>query len=83
MVRRTTLIVSLIGALSSAVIAALDIRIDFVSTLAGSPDAGRSIGLQKLSADERTALNELLNRVYTLGRQGAPPATSARSSCLL
>ncbi len=48
---------------------------DFIAIIRSSADSGRSIGLQKLTAAERDALNELFNRVYAIGAGRAGTAT--------
>lgn len=54
---------------------------DFIAIIRSSADSGRSIGLQKLTAAERDALNELFNRVYAIGagRAGTPTPSGPRS----
>lgn len=45
--------------------------IDFVSRIEASPEAARSMGLHKLTAEEKVQLNLLFNAAYEVGYQAA------------
>jgi len=54
--------------------------IDFVSRIDASPTLSAQIGLQKLSVDEKSALNTLLNFVYESGvKDGKEPQQSPKA----
>jgi hypothetical protein len=69
-------------------------QVDFLSPIKTNPALAKSVGLQKLTAQEQQALNQLLNRAYQIGtdsavRQqnpavpipgGAPPAQRAAAN---
>ena len=54
----------------AAAVGAQSSSIDFVAVLIASADSGKSVGLHKFSRTERAELNQLLNRIYDLGRRG-------------
>lgn len=77
MIARTTIVAVLLGTFALA--AGQEVTVDFVGALVATPDGGRSIGLHKLTPDERAALNVVLNRIYILGREGSPPVSAVQS----
>lgn len=54
--------------------------IDFVSRIEASPEAARTIGLHKLTAEEKEQLNLLFNAAYEVGYQAAEASDGVPSS---
>lgn len=78
---KRTAVVLCVGLLwPSGPIASQNAPVDFISIIRSLPDSGKSIGLHKLSASERAALNAMMNRVHDIGRNGSATAVDHGNS---